>query len=120
MGRGGPHEKAERRKEGWERSEERGAWSSLRLVAGLAMHLRSYRQRNRELSTVAHARRMLGKAPQKHTILHDLCRSTTSDGKSFITGVSERSWAGHCHGGEGTGSGTGRIEGQQQSPRQHP
>lgn len=44
----------------------------------------------------AQARLMPGKAPQKHTMLHELWRSTTSGGKSFITGDSERSCPGHC------------------------
>jgi hypothetical protein len=59
----------------------------------------SKRQRKSELSTVAQARRISGKAPQKATVWQALYRSSTMPGISLTTGDSGRSSDGHCAGG---------------------
>ena len=65
----------------------------------------SKRQRKRALSTVAHARRISGNTPQKHTDWRVLYRSRTTAGSSCVR--MEVISAGHCEGGEEEKGGEG-------------
>jgi len=60
-----------------------------------AAHLRSYRQRNKELSTDAHARLISGKTPQKHMVWQVRYFSCTMAGSSGMSGDTGRMRDGH-------------------------